>query len=469
MARDPVHSDRPVVVVSNRGPVSLAPDAAGGPARARRAAGGLASGLSPLMVGTGATWIAAAFNDTERSAASGVPIEAAGFRLQYVAPDPETFRLAYDEVGNAVLWFLHHHLFDLVRSPVFDRRFDVAWDAYRSVNRSFADTVIATAPGDAVVLVQDYHLALLAPMVRAARADLSLVHFSHTPFAAPGLCTVLPDAVRRELFEGLAGNDACGFHSARWASAFDTACRAAIGHVPPTFVSPLATDAHGLARSAADAATQTAVARLAAVVGERRLVARVDRIELSKNLVRGFLAYEDLLERHPEWLGRVVFGAFVYPSRTGVPAYRTYRQEVDATVARINERFGTSTWTPIHLDASDDYALSLAALTLADVVMVNPIRDGLNLVAKEAPLLNQRDAVLLLSPEAGAWDELADAALPVHPFDITGTADTLHRALAMDPDDPERVARAARLRELAAARSPGDWLDDQLAAAEIGR
>ena len=190
---------------------------------------------------------------------------------------------------------------------------------------------------------------------------------------------------------------------------------------------------------------------------------RVDRIELSKNILRGFLAFEDLLERYPEWRERVVFGAYVYPSREGLPEYLAYRQEVEASVRRINERLATADWTPILYDASDDFPRSVAALRRADVVLVNPMRDGLNLVAKEGPLVNERDAVLVLSPEAGVWDELAGAARPVHPFDIAGTADALPAALAATPE--ERATEAAELRRRAAARTPADWLADQLAAA----
>src|SRR6185312_13543201 len=205
-----------------------------------------------------------------------------------------------------------------------------------------------------------------------------------------------------------------------------------------------------------------AVRDLDEVVGDRAFVVRVDRIELSKNILRGFIAFEDLLERHPQWRERVVFGAFVYPSREGLPEYLAYRQEVEATVRRINERWSTPGWTPILFDPSDDFPRSVAALRRADVFLINPIRDGLNLVAEEGPLVNDRDAVLLLSPEAGVWDQLEGAARPVHPYDISGTADAIAAALAASPD--EREAEAAEVRRRAGARRPEDWLTDQLAA-----
>jgi len=312
--------------------------------------------------------------------------------------------------------------------------------------------------------VQDYHLALVASFVAPVRPDLRLVHFSHTPFAGPDAWRVLPVDLGRELLAGMAAHTACGFHSRRWADAFSACCAEQLGEAPTTFVAPLAPDAADIERVAEGAACAGALERLERVVGDRALVVRVDRIELSKNILRGFIAFEDLLERYPEWRERVIFGAFVYPSREGLPEYLAYRQEVEATVRRINERWATPGWTPILFDPSDDFPGSVAALRRADVFLINPIRDGLNLVAEEGPLINDRDAVLLLSPEAGVWDQLAGVARAVHPYDVSGTADALAAALSASPE--ERAAEAAELRRRAAARTPPDWLDDQLAAAD---
>jgi trehalose 6-phosphate synthase len=197
------------------------------------------------------------------------------------------------------------------------------------------------------------------------------------------------------------------------------------------------------------------------VVGDRLVIGRVDRIELSKNIVRGFLAYDDLLERYPDWRGRVVFVASVYPSRGGVPDYVRYQAEVDTVVERINDRWATDGWTPVVYDTSDDYPRSVALLRRYDVLLVNPLRDGLNLVAKEGAIVNERDGVLCLSPEAGVWSELGPAALRVRPYDVAGTADVLDEALRMSP--VARKEHALALRGLAEQRVPADWLADQLA------
>jgi trehalose 6-phosphate synthase len=331
------------------------------------------------------------------------------------------------------------------------------------MNHTFADAIAASAPQDAAVLVQDYHLSLLGPLLAERRPDLRTVHFSHTPFAGPDLIRVLPDDVSAELLEGLAGHHACGFHTHRWAEAFEASCREVIGRVPSTFVAPLAPDPADIGAVASGPACDAALADLEARIGERRLIARVDRIELSKNLVRGFHAYDDLLDRYPEWRERVVFGAFIYPSREGLAEYLAYRQEVESVIDAVNHRWATPGWTPILADPSDDFPRSVAALRRYDVLLVNPIRDGLNLVAKEGALVNQRDGLVALSPEAGAWAELAGAVRRVHPYDITGTADALAAALATPAE--QRAVESRALRDLARARTPADWLADQLTAA----
>ena len=456
---------RPLVIVSNRGPLSFARQDDGSLA-VRRGAGGLVTALGPAVAGTGATWVAAAISDADRQAATAEAVaEAEGFRLRSLVVDLAEYRSYYDVIANGTLWFLHHGLADTARRPRFDRRWRAAWASFATVNRAFADVVAEEAPERAVVLVQDYQLPLVATSLVAARPDLTVVHFNHTPFAGPDAMAVLPDAAAQELMAGLADHHACGFHARRWAESFVASCDAVLGtgSAPPTFVAPAAADAPDIRRVAASPACRAALVALDARVGDRRLVARVDRIELSKNLLRGFHAFDDLLRTHPEWREQVVFGAFVYPSREGLPEYLAYRQEVEGLVSRINAEWATPTWTPILYDPSDDFPRSVAALRRFDVLLVNPVRDGLNLVAKEGALVNERDGVLALSRESGAWDELGEVALEVHPFDIAATADTLHQALSMSP--AERKEHAAGLVALAERRTPADWLADQLAAA----
>lgn len=448
-----------LVLASNRGPISFKRSDDGGLAAAR-GAGGLVSSVGPLIEGTGTTWVAAAMSDEDREAAANGLTEAEGFRLRLLDIDPALWRQAYNVISNASLWFLHHGLYDLARRPRYDRHWREAWDGYRAVNLRFAEAVADEAPDNAVVLAQDYHLSLLPAQLKERRPDLTVVHFSHTPFAEPSTIRVLPTA--EELLQGMAASKACGFHAKRWAANFADCCRDVLGTAPNTFVAPIAPDPSDI-RAVADSPECADEARwLEQTVGDRKLILRVDRIELSKNIVRGFVAFDLMLEEHPEWRGRVVFLGLVYPSREALVQYQAYRQEVDTVVERINNRWATDDWTPIVLDPTDNFPRSVAALQRYDVLVVNPVRDGLNLVAKEGPIVNRNDGVLALSREAGVWDELSSAALGLNPFDIAETADVLVHALTLPAE--EQARRSAALRDAVLNRSPQDWLDDQLAA-----
>jgi trehalose 6-phosphate synthase len=452
----------PLVVVSNRGPLSFTRDE-GGKLQPGRGAGGLVSTLGPAIEGRDAVWVSAAISDDDREAAAEGLTEFEGFRWRALVVEAGAYRMYYDTVANATLWFLHHGLFDLPRRPQIDRRWREAWAAYRAVNEAFADAVCEEADEGATVLVHDYHLALMGSRLATVRPDLRTAHFNHTPFCPPSALRVLPADVANELMSGLAGFGACGFHAQRWADEFDACAREMLGHATPTFIAPAATDHDDIAKVAASDACARELVLLDEQIGDRAFIARVDRIELSKNLLRGFLAFDDLLETHPEWRGRVVFGAFVYPSREALPEYLAYHVEVGATVRRINEAWGTPDWQPIILDTDDYFPRSCAALRRYDVLLVNPVRDGLNLVAKEGSVLNERNGVLALSREAGVCEELQGGALDLNPFDVAGTADVLAEALAMD--EHERARRADILRAAALRRTPNDWLDDQLRAA----
>jgi trehalose 6-phosphate synthase len=450
-----------LVIASNRGPLSFALDDAGRPVPAG-SAGGLAAALHPQLEGSGATWVACAMSEADRRATAEGLMTERGLRLVTVQPDPDTYRMAYDVVANATLWFLHHHLFDLGRRPRFDRHFADAWDAYRAFNASFASVVADGAARGATVLVQDYHLCLVPRMLAEQRPDVQTVHFTHTPFCDPNMLRVLPSAVARELVDGMTAGSACGFHTARWEAAFRACCEETGVDPGRTFVSPLTPDPHHLAERAASAECVSAGERLDQLLRGRRMVLRVDRIEPAKNLLRGFWAFDELLRARPDLRGQVVLLALAYSSRPSLAEYLAYRAEVEHAARRVNDTWANEDWAPIILDVADDPGRSVAALVRYDVLLVNPLRDGLNLVAKEGPLLNATDGVLALSREAGAFAELGEQALEVNPFDVAGTAAVLARALEMPPE--ERAWRAGALRAVVSQRKPGEWLADQLAA-----
>ncbi|MEU9234957.1 alpha,alpha-trehalose-phosphate synthase (UDP-forming) [Streptomyces subrutilus] len=443
-----------VLVAANRGPLSYALDP-DGTLSARRGGGGLVSGLSAALARQpDALWICAALSDADREAVRR-GVSEPGVRMLDI--DPTVYDDAYNGIANSVLWFTHHHLYDVPREPVFDARFRRRWASYVAYNQAFAEALAEEAAQGARVLVQDYHLALVPGALRALRPDLRIAHFTHTPWASKEYLSMLPDDVRGQLLDGMLGADVVGFHTEAWASAFlDGAGR---GNVA---MFPLGVDADELRSLAHRPEVDDKLAQLRAEVGDRKAIVRVDRTELSKNILRGLLAYRELLTAHPEWRGRVVHLASAYPSRQDLKVYRDYTQAVRELAAEVNEEFGTADWQPVLVSVQDDFARSLAAYRMADVALVNPVRDGMNLVAKEIPVVSEAGCALVLSRGAGAYEELRGDALTVNPYDVTETASALHAALAMP--DPERAERTKRLAAAATALPPTAWFEAQLSA-----
>ncbi|WP_033424691.1 alpha,alpha-trehalose-phosphate synthase (UDP-forming) [Actinomadura flavalba] len=472
-----------VLVASNRGPVSFS-RSGDGALTARRGGGGLVSGLAGVTGGgADVLWVCAALGDADREAAraSGGRLDLAGHdtggaAVRMLDIPAGTFQRAYNGVANSTLWFVHHLLYDTPRAPHFDARARRDWQSYEAYNAAFADALARDAAPGAKAVVQDYHLSLAPAMLRERRPDLRIAHFSHTPWAPPEYFRLLPDDIAAAVLGGVLGADHAGFLTERWAAAF-LACCAELegakvdhaartvryaGHVTRVGVHALGVDAADLRARAAQADVADRAAALRERVGGRRLIVRVDRTELSKNIVRGLAAYRELLLQHPGWRGRVVHLAFAYPSRGDLPEYRAYTAAVRETADAINAEFGTGDWEPLIVQVEDDYPRSLAAFGLADVLLVNPIRDGMNLVAKEGPVLSDRGCALVLSREAGAAADLGDDALLVNPYDVSQTAEALHRALLMPEGD--RADRCKRLAEAATALPPRDWFAGQLAA-----
>lgn len=458
-----------LVVASNRGPFSLEV-ASDGSITPRPGGGGLAPSLVAALAGMPrATWVAAALNDADRKGAGAGSIDSGqhGLSLRLVDLEPEVLVAAYDVVANAVLWFVYHGLFDTARRPVFDGRWLGAWEGFRVYNRAFADAISEVAAPRAVVLVNDYHLPLVGALLAAERPDLRTVHFSHTPFASVEELAVLPHAAARELIGGMVGYGACGFHSIRWERAFRRCVAEAGEPQPRTFVAPLGPDLSRLEQVASSRECAERLGALKEELGGRRLLLRSDRVELSKNLLRGLRAFDLLLEERPQWRGSVVHLIRAYASRESLPEYLAYRAEVDHLAALVNERWSDGGREPVVVDVGDDFASTVAALRSYDVLLVNPVRDGMNLVAKEGPALNEQNGMLVLSEQAGSYDELAGEAFGVHPFDVSGTARALHEALSLGGS--ARSERAGRLRSLAVAHPPAEWLQAVLSKARLPR
>lgn len=480
---DPGPRRATVVVASNRGPVSFSLSDDGGLV-AKRGGGGLVSGLSSAARGGEAVWVCAALSDPDRTAArrahrgrlDGDGHDTGGLAVRMLDIEQGTFQRAYNGIANSTLWFVQHLLFDVPNRPNFDQTFHREWGSYVDYNRAFAAALAEEAAAGAKVVVQDYHLTLTPAFLRELRPDLRIGHFSHTPWAPPAYFRLLPDDIAAQVLRGILGADHAAFLTHRWARAFVSCCADLLGaQVADDATSVdyagrririgvhgLGTDADFLRSRAAGPDVELRRSALLAEAGGRAIIVRVDRTELSKNIVRGLAAYREFLREHPEWHDRVVHVALAYPSRHDLPEYREYTAAVQRIAKEIDDEFSTPSWRPLILGVEDDFARSLAAYRVADVALINPIRDGMNLVAKEVPVVSDSGCVVVLSREAGAADDLGDAAVLINPFDISGTAAALYAALEMPRD--ERLDRWRRLGIAATAMSPQQWFADQLRA-----
>jgi trehalose 6-phosphate synthase len=475
---------RKLIVVSNRGPLTFGRDESG-ELVARRGGGGLVTALRGLISHHDVTWIASAMSQEDREAsaeAGGGAIEETArdgspFRLRLVVHDESAYDWFYNVVSNPMLWFLQHYLWELAYTPSVDVALRHAWDeGYARVNESFAGAVLEELElePDAAVFFHDYHLYLAPKLVRERAPDALLAHFVHIPWPQTDYWHVLPDGIRRAIHEGVLASDVIGFHTHRWRLNFLRAASDLAGadadfaestaswedHRTLVTVHPISVDPTEFDELAGSEGVLAAEEELATRRAEK-LVLRVDRTDPSKNVVRGFRAFELYLEAHPEMYGRVGMLALLDPSRQDIPAYSEYVGAVQREARRVNDRFQQDGWTPIDLVIQDDFIASVAAYKQFDVLFVNAIFDGMNLVAKEAPLVNERDGVLVLSENAGAHAELGEWALSVNPFDVAGQAEAIHRALTMPAEERRERLRAMRahIRE----HDVAGWIEAQLA------
>ncbi len=469
-----------LVLVSNRGPVTFHADG-----QIQRGTGGLVTALTGLASHRDVTWIASAMTDDDIARSSehdGRPflVQSPGggeYQVRLVASDPDAYDRFYNVFANPMLWFIQHYLWDLSNAPDIRREEIEAFEfGYNVVNEDLARAVVDEIEGrhEPVVMVHDYHLYTLPELVRRARPDAFLHHFIHIPWTQPDAWRVLPTRIREDIYRGLLANDIIGFHTRSYRNNFLQCCRdlmdlevdwengVVFTEDREVWVRayPLPIDWKATRRTS----HSPRVAQFEAELLRRRrdfLILRVDRADLSKNVLRGFSAFDLFLEQHPEFREHVTFMAQMMPSRTDVPEYAEYLERIEALVAVVNHRHGTPDWMPIQLKLRDDLEEAMAAYRHYDVLLVNAMFDGMNLVAKEGPIVNEREGVSILSENTGAHEELGEYALSVNPFDIQELADSIHAALTMDPD--ERGRRARGLVEIVTSRDPGDWIDEQLA------
>src|ERR1700694_2766839 len=440
------------LVVANRAPHEPRPE--GG---FTRGAGGVITALLTFAEVAGADWVACARNDAERKLIEergttwNSPLIRTETRLHYATPTPEQYEQHYSVISNPVLWFIQHYLWDLAHQPLINGRIHKAWrDGYIQVNKQVAQKVVDVGrqrPDRPLVLVHDYQLYLVPELVREQLPGAIIQHFIHIPWPTPQYWKVLPREMRDAILRGLLGCDIVGFQSSLDVRNFLMTCEENAGLQVDTKERAVLLDGRIVyARHYPISTEVSSTTRLAfshgVMVEERKLrdwrpkylIARVDRTDPSKNIVRGFLAYEKLLSHHPELRGEVQFWAFLQPSRQDVTVYRNYLRRVRQVAMRINSQYAGQGWMPIRLEFGENVRKAMAALRNFDVLLVNPVYDGLNLVVKEGALVNRSEGVIVLSENAGAHEELQPHVLSINPFDIEATAQAMHDGLMMQAD-----------------------------------
>jgi trehalose 6-phosphate synthase len=469
-----ISSERPVIIASNRGPVSLKLKESG-EIMMQRGSGGLVSALSGLARQIDATWIACAQTEEDTHWQAGeVTLTEGGnkIKVKFISPDEETYDGYYNEISNPLLWFLQHSMWDVPRAPIINKQTWKAWEqGYLPVNRLFAREIAAQVEQSGVenlIMLQDY-LQEINPKPRP-----TILHFVHIPWPGPEYWGILPPTMRQAILDGLCGVDLLGFQtrgdSLNFIRTIETYLPTASvkykrgrvwyrNHATHVRDFPISIDIEALQSRADSREVSEYFDEINNLVADKKLILRIDRIEPSKNIVRGFKAFEEMLEIYPEYRNKVIFLALLVPSRMDVGEYQLYLDELMAAAGQVNARYGDEEWEPIRLLVGENYSRAVAALQQYDVLLVNAIADGMNLVAKEGPMVNRKNGVLILSERAGARQQLESGSIIISPCDVYATANAMHQAITMEPEVKEEWSN--RLRWLIQQEDIDAWLHHQ--------
>ena len=479
-----VLSDRRLIFASNRGPVEHHVTA-DGRIEARRGSGGVSTALSSLAQMVEFTWVASAIGEGDRRVWEDCqgsrirsPLPGHQIYLHFVVTPRRVYHKFYNVFCNPLLWFLQHYMWNSPYNPNLDAAVHDAWlDGYVEVNKSFAQAVIQQAEEDTnppIVMVHDYHLYLAPEYVRNALPGSIIHHFTHIPWPTPRYWQLLPSYMIKSICRGLCAADIVGFQTTHDVRSFLDSCEEFLpecdidhrkrevysdGRRTQVRAYPISINVDEIRRIANTPRALDYERKLLPLCNENTIV-RVDRAEPSKNVVRGFKAYRLLLARHPELVGHVNFLAFLVPSRTHIRQYQRYMDEILQIITEINSTFGTDEWKPVITFIENNYTQAIAGMKLYDVMLVNSVIDGMNLVAKEGAVVNKRDGVLILSETTGAYKQLHPGALSVSPSDIEGTMDALYQALTMSREERER--RATTLSDIVENEDISHWIHSQL-------
>lgn len=482
-----IHASR-LIIASNRGPVEyhIGQDKT---LKQRRGAGGMITALIGAANRMEVTWVAMAMTEGDRIALREAqqnddgllqsPLRGQKMQLRYVAIPKVAYRKHYEQICNTLLWFLQHYLYDPTIDTTSARKLQDAWEnGYYVANQAIADAVnveIEREDTTPIVMLHDYHLYLAPAMIRQRHPTIIMQQFIHIPWPDIRCWQFLPSNIAQSIYSGLAGNDIIGFQTERDARNFLEGARTLLdgavvdfeegavwwqGHRTQTRAYPISISVTEERRLVQSRAGRRAAARILPSLGEKTIM-RVDRIEPTKNIIRGFQAYAQMLDEHSELWGRIKFLAFLVPSRQSLPEYKRYYADVMKIIEEINQRYGTDEWTPIEAFFGNDRTKALTAMQFYDVLLVNPIIDGMNLVAKEGPVVNLRNGVVVLSRTAGAFQQLGKASVPTSPTDVAETAQALYKALMMPCD--ERRIKGSLARQIVEHQDLNTWLERQIA------
>jgi trehalose 6-phosphate synthase len=475
-------AERRLIIASNRGPLEFTLEDDGS-LTANRGGGGMVTALTAATRFVPATWIATAMTEGDRRAAEQqngglLKVPDNEIYVRFVVVPGNVYQRHYYVFCNPLLWFLQHYMWNTPRTPNIGRAVYEAWESgYIPVNEAIADAVAAEAANDAeppYVLLQDYHLYHSTALVRQKLPNATILHFTHIPWPGPRYWGILPRFIRTTIITDMCSADIVGLQTNADVTNFLHCCEVMLpgavidfqrrnvtyeGHTTAICNYPISIDAPGLLDFAAGDEVRRYAEQLRGRVKGQAIV-RVDRSEPSKNVIRGLRSFDLLLERYPDLRGKVTVLQFLVPSRTELGVYQTYTDEVFQTVDSINDEYGEPDWQPVHVLYENNYAQAIAGMSIYDVLFVNPVIDGMNLVSKEGPLVNKNDGVVVLSELAGSYEQLADNVLGVTPTDLEGTVRALHQALNMPAD--ERRLRAATLKRLIQEEDICFWLERQL-------
>ena len=475
--------DKEIIVASNRGPVLFKRDGKG-EIEVIKGKGGIVGSMVPFLEKTHGTWFSSAIGECDAymndkyDSKIPIPLEDPEYYVRLIKTEEDVFNDFNGKFANPLLWFIHHSMWNPPYSPCADEELHQAWDSYQYVNSKFAEAIgdaVSTSNKTPIVMLQDYHIYLTPKLIRQQHPDVLMSQFVHIPFPPPEIFQQLPNHMQIDILDGMLTNNVLGFHIPRYMNNFLQTIKQILpnafvdevvgdivynGHLCHVRTYPISIDRETMQTYAQNPEVIGKEAEVDAMIGDCKLIYRTDRADLSKNIIRGFQAYDMFLDKYPEWKEKVKFVATLMPSRQDIKIYREYTDNIKDIVNKINEKHATPDWEPIKYICRGDYDLVVALLKRYDVLMVNPILDGMNIVAKEGSVVNENNGVLVLSTGAGCYEELKDGAICINPFDLRQTAESIDTALLMD-----ETTKAQMITEARAAVERNDlnkWVSDQL-------